>query len=90
MEKRNDAYRKFIKSSGNFLLTLGILILIFVGVKSLTFDPISDLSVRGISLKHPFAWSLFLAVILVIVGIVTALVFRKRIHKRNPNQTSIM
>ena len=66
-----------IKSFGFFLMTLGSLILVFVGLKSLTFDSISQ-SNQTLSLLNPFHQAIFIALVLMVAGFFILLLLRVR------------
>lgn len=67
MKTVSIALANTIKSFGSFLMTLGELILFFVGLKSLTFDSISE-SNQTLSLLNPFHQATFIALVLIVAG----------------------
>jgi|GEM_PF-3520093 len=66
-----------MKSTGYFILTSGVLIFIFVWLKSLTFDAIIDVDFKNISLKNPFELSFLVAIILSLLGLSMVLFSKK-------------
>lgn len=77
------SFRKILNSSGYFLFTAGVLILIFIGLKSITFDSISESHEYD---RHPFVWSFILAFALIIGGSVINIFFQKKRPKSTTGQ----
>ncbi len=63
---------RFFKSLGYFLMTLGVLILLFIGVKSLTFDNISEVHNQIRSFHNPFYALFIIASALITLGFIMA------------------
>ncbi|MEQ9302883.1 MAG: hypothetical protein RJQ14_03135 [Marinoscillum sp.] len=79
----NFSFQKILTSSGYFLFTTGVLILIFIALKSMTFDSISESHEHD---RHPFVWSFILAFALVTGGSIINIFFQKKRPKTRTGQ----
>lgn len=61
-----------LKSAGNFLGVAGVLLLLFTGIKFMTFDAISEPGILIVSpdKSYPFEWLFSLGIGLILLGVI--------------------
>ena len=65
---KTNSTTRFVRSTGYFLISLGLLILGFILLKSFTFDSISGANSQSLSWENPFAKTFVAGIALVLVG----------------------
>ncbi|MAE87876.1 MAG: hypothetical protein CMB80_34390 [Flammeovirgaceae bacterium] len=76
---------RFINSLGYFFMTLGALILLFIGVKSLTFDNISEVHNQIRSFHNPFYSLFIIASAMITLGFAMAF-FSSSLRRKHENK----